>query len=169
MLVHEEKSWEVIIERGGFLRCRPSRWAQSCCLVRRCSGGVRLCSRDTFHAGGLGVLKSDALCGGMFEVGIPLEGERHIDLAEQLLTVGVDEINDVVGLRGILDTLRGNADGSRRSVVDHEDFVLRSVEFKHGFERLRVARAAFVVDRQVSRAASDRTQGAVLDAPLADP
>ena len=36
----------------------------------------------------------------MFEVGIPLEGEGHIDLAEELRTVGTDEENGVVGLVG---------------------------------------------------------------------
>ena len=44
-----------------------------------------------------------------------------------------------------------------------------SVEFQHGSERLRVAYAAFVVDRQISRATSELAQGAVLDTPLADP
>ena len=85
----------------------------------------------------------------------------HIDLAEELRTVGADEENGVVRLRGIFDRLRGNADRTGRTVVHHEDFILRSVEFQHGSERLRVARAAFVVDGQISGATSERTQSAV--------
>ena len=60
---------------------------------------------DTVHAGGLTLFESRADGGGMFEVGIPLEGEGHIDLAEKLRTVGTDEENGVVGLRGIFDRL----------------------------------------------------------------